>query len=294
MKFIQLTNSASLILLISTGLLSGCGGGGGSSTQKSNSVVTNGYSNHILVSDGAVAADHVDKNLLNPWGIAFEQSGPVWVANNKSQTSTLYDGNGAAQSLLVTIPSGKNGPSNPTGVVLNVSQDFLLTSGTTSAPAQFIFDGEGGTISGWSPNTGNTTIITYDDGAGGAVYKGLALSSVGGSNFLYAADFHNNKIDVFNSHFVKMTTSSHFFDPNIPSGYAPFGIQNIQGNLIVTYAKQMAPENHDEVVGTGLGYIDLFDSAGNLLKRIASAGVLNAPWGVALAPGILVNLATIC
>ena len=120
----------------------------------------------------------------------------------------------------------------------------------------------------------------YDDGTGGAVYKGLALAANNGNNFLYAADFHNNKIDVFDTNFAKVAMPGAFTDPAIPAGFAPFGIQLIGSNLFVTYAKQDA-DKHDDVAGAGLGMVDVFDTAGNLKQHFATGGALNAPWGIA-------------
>lgn len=270
-------------------VINACGGSG-----SDGAMVHSGYMATALVSDAAtIPAIYLDASLVNPWGIAFEPTGPAWVANNGSQTSTLYDGNGLPQALVVTLPNGTNGSANPTGLVYNGSAtDFLITGNAHTAAAQFIYAGEGGTISGWSPGTGNATVIAYDDGAGGAVYKGLAIASSGGSSFLYATDFHNNKIDVFDSSFAKVTSAGGFVDPGAVAGYAPFGIQAVQGSIIVSYAQQQGPDNHDEVDGAGLGYVDVFDTGGNFIKRFVSGGLLNAPWGIALAPanfGVLSN-----
>jgi uncharacterized protein (TIGR03118 family) len=268
---------------LSVAACGGGGGGGGSpqgATQQHAAVLTDA----ALVSDGVVAAAHTDSNLLNPWGLAAAPGGPFWVADNNSNKSSIYDGTGAPQFGPVTIPAGANGPANPTGEVYNGTADFVITTGTGSAPAQFIFSGEGGTIAGWAQSvSGGTATIAYDDGAGGAVYKGLAMANNGAANLLYATDLHNAKIDVFDTHFKKAATPGGFSDPTIPTGFAPFGIQALDNQLYVTYAKQDATA-HDEQLGGGLGYVDVFDANGNLLKRFASTGVLNAPWGIALAP----------
>lgn len=270
----------------SSGSSSGSSSSGSSSS--SGAMTQTGYSATALVSDkAAVPALHNDPNLVDGWGIAFEPAGPVWVANNGTQTSTLYDGNGAAQSLVVSLPKGVNGNANPTGVVYNGSGDFVVSAGGHSGAALFIYDGEGGTVSGWSPATGNTTVIAYDDGAGGAVYKGLAIASTPGGNFLYAADFHNAKVDVFDKSFHKVAMPGGFSDPALPLYYAPFGIQAVGANIVVTFAEQMLPAGHDEVDGAGLGVVDVFDSSGHLLgghELVPPGGALNAPWGVALAP----------
>jgi uncharacterized protein (TIGR03118 family) len=244
-----------------------------------------------LVSDGSVKAATTDAKLVNPWGVVFAPGAPVWVANNGTQSSTLYDGTGIDIPLVVAIPAGINGDADPTGIVYNGTSDFVVTEGTASAPAKFIFDGEGGTLTAWAQSVDvHNAIIVYDDGNGGAAYKGLAIAAdASGANRLYATDFHNNKIDVFDGAFHKVTASGGFTDSTLPAGYAPFGIQalTVQGQtlLYVGYAQQQAPENHDNANGAGLGIVDVFDTQGTLKTHlIAAGGKLNAPWGIALAP----------
>ncbi|RFU49589.1 TIGR03118 family protein [Paraburkholderia sp. DHOC27] len=260
-----------------------CGGSSGSHNSNPPPVVSS-FTATALVSDGAVAAAHTDANLKNLWGVAFNPQGFVWVADNATNLATLYDGNGAPQSLVVTIPNGVNGAASPTGIVFNGTQSFNVTQNGKSGVAAFIFAGEGGTITAWAPAVGPTNaFVVFDDAAGGAVYKGLAIAAMNGNNFLYATDFHNNKIDVFNTSFTKVAMPGAFTDPAIPVGFAPFGIQAIGSNLFVTYAMQDAAK-HDDVAGTGLGMVDVFDTAGNLKQRFATGGALNAPWGIAQAP----------
>lgn len=258
----------------------------------------NTYTATILVSNGAVAALSMDVNLVNPWGIALGPSTPMWVANNATSTSTLYDGDGVPQQLVVNLPGGTNGPAGATGLVFNGTQDFAINNGVAAAAALFIFDGEGGTVLAWSPNVDPANaIVVYDDGAGGAVYKGLAIAADNGANFLYATDFHNGKVDVFDGAFQKVAAPGGFVDPQLPAGYAPFGIQALPRNgqtvICVTYA-QHAPDSDEDVPGPGLGIVNVFDTQGTLLQRLVPAGGnLNAPWGVALAPadfGALSNL----
>ncbi|MEX3810820.1 TIGR03118 family protein [Paraburkholderia sp. BR13439] len=263
-----------------------CGGGGGGSSNSSSTSppVQSSFTATALVSDGAVPAAHTDANLKNPWGVAFNPNGFAWVADNGTNVATLYDGNGVPQSLVVTIPDGKNGSASPTGIVFNGTQSFLVTENGKSGVAAFIFTGEGGTITAWAPAVGPTNaFVMYDDGAGGAVYKGLALAAMNNGNFLYATDFHNNKIDVFDTSFTKVSMPGAFTDPAMPAGFAPFGIQAIGSNLFVTYAMQDAAK-HDDVPGAGLGMVDVYDTAGNLKQRFATGGPLNAPWGIAQAP----------
>lgn len=258
----------------------------GVSSAENSSREPNAYQQRNLVSDGAIPADHTDPNLVNPWGIAFTPFSFAWVADNATGKSTIYDGNGVPQPLVVTIPpaSDTSGPSNPTGIVFNGSGDFVVHQGSASGPARFIFATESGTLAAWSPDVDATNaLLVMDNTASGAVYKGLAMAGNGTGLFLYATDFHNARIDVFDSDFQPTHLSGSFQDPAIPRGFAPFGIQNIQGNLYVTYAKQDA-DRHDDVPGRGFGFVNVFDADGHLLKRLISRGRLNAPWGLALAP----------
>lgn len=243
------------------------------------------YQQRNLVSDGSIAADHVDVNLLNAWGIVFNPFGFVWVSANGSGVSTLYDGDGKPQSLVVSIPSpGVGTGGNPTGIVFNGSAGFTVSKGA-SGPSRFIFATESGLIAAWAPNVDATHALTVvDNSAQNAVYKGLAISAGGSGGLLYATDFHNNRIDVFDSNFKPVSSAEKtFYDPDLPAGFAPFGIQAINGNIYVSYAKQDG-EQHDDVKGKGLGYVNVFDPNGHMINRLVSAGRLNAPWGLALAP----------
>jgi uncharacterized protein (TIGR03118 family) len=273
----------------------GSGGGGGGYSSSMSSATA--YLATDVVRDTAGAA-HTDANLVNGWGVAFNPKGFVWVANNGTNTSTLYDGNGVPQSLVVTLNNGLAGTADPTGIVFNDSTtSFMLNAtvgggafaghggytGTASGTTPFIFDGEGGTLTAWSPTVDSAhAYVVYDGSAAGAVYKGLAIVT-GTTNRLYAADFHNKRIDVFDGTFTKISVAGGFADSAIPSDYAPFNIQEIGGKLYVAYAKK-DPAGNDEVAGAGFGYVDVFDTDGNLLKRLVAGGALNAPWGLAMAP----------
>jgi uncharacterized protein (TIGR03118 family) len=262
------------------------------------------YSVTKLVSDSAgTGTVSTDTHLVNPWGIAFPLSGVAWVANNHTGTATLYDGNGKPQPnanpRIVQMPAGPGGAAfDPTGIVANSSStDFVVSSGSSSGVAKFIFSGEGGMIAGWNPGVDANALLSYTD-ASGAVYKGLAVANNGTANFLYATDFHNNKVDVFDATFTKQSTFA-FVDPTLPAGYAPFGIQAIPGRtggvppqLYVTYAQQQGPDNRINTIGAGLGLVDVFDANGVFVKRlIPVGGALNAPWGLALAPSDFGTLA---
>jgi uncharacterized protein (TIGR03118 family) len=238
-----------------------------------------------LVSDQAGVAAHQDANLVNSWGIAFNPFGFVWVANAETGKSTLYDGAGVPQSLVVTIPPAAGGTTgSPTGIVFNGANTFLVAPAANSF-ARFIFSTEDGVIAGWSPTANPTNaILVKDNSSKGAQYKGLALSAAGNGQLLYATDFHNGRIEIWDPGFNPVTLApGAFTDPEIPAEFAPFGIQAINGNIYVTYAKQDA-DRHDDVAGKGLGYVDVYDPNGKLIDRVVSKGPLNAPWGLALAP----------
>jgi uncharacterized protein (TIGR03118 family) len=265
-----------------------------------------------LVSDISGLAQVTDPNLVNPWGLASGPGGPLWVADNGSGLSTLYNGQGVPQALVVTIPPPPSSPAGtlaaPTGTVFNGAGDFMVSDGTNSGSSLFLFATEDGTISGWSPGvdptgqfsgpggTSTNAVLKVDNSGNnftepdplkqtGAVYKGLALGTdSGGRHLLFATNFRAGTIDVFNNQFQSTTVTGAFADASIPSDFAPFGIQNIDGHLFVTYAKQNAAK-HDDVGGAGNGFVDEFTTDGVLVRHIAMGGTLNSPWGLVLAPG---------
>jgi len=232
------------------------------------------YQQTNLVADTSGPAAHTDTNLVNAWGIARGSGGPWWIANNGTGTSTIYDGSGVASSLIVTTQS------DPSGTIFNGTGDF--------GGAHFLFASEDGTISAWKSGTQATVVVTTPN----AVYKGLAIASISGTNYLYVADFRNNRIDVFDTNFqpVSLTMNgygdygSRFFQAEHPHGFAPFNIQNVAGMLVVTYAKQDA-QQHDDVPGPGLGYVAAFTPSGRLIRHFQPGPWLNSPWGIVLAPG---------
>lgn len=219
-----------------------------------------------LVSDLPGVAAHQDTDLVNPWGIVAGPTTPFWISDNGTGLSTLYNGAGAKLPLVVTIPPSG---SSPTGVVFNATSGF--------SSSHFIFATENGTIAAWSGGTSAATVVPA---TAGSVYKGLALGDTG---LLYATNFGLGRVDVFNSSFSSTTVPGGFTDNSLPSGYAPFDIRNLNGKLYVTYALQDSA-HHDDVAGSGHGFIDVFDFNGNLLQRLTSQGALNSPWGLALAP----------
>jgi uncharacterized protein (TIGR03118 family) len=281
-----------------------CGGGNGGSgssvSQADPPPAAMGFTDTALVTDSSTVvatALTIDANLQNPWGVAVAPGLPFWIADNNSNLSTLYSGIGVIETQEITgssnvgiaIPASAAGvQANPTGQVYNGNGGFQIATSNGQESALFIFDGEGGTIAAWAKDSGAAAVTAYDDGvisgANHAVYKGLAIGTVGGATYLYATDLHNNKVDVFDTNFSKPAAmQGKFVDPNIPAGFVPFGIAALNGNLYVTFAKQDSAM-HDETTGAGLGYVDIFDFSGNLLSQFASAGALNAPWGIAIAP----------
>jgi uncharacterized protein (TIGR03118 family) len=283
-----------------------CGGGGGGGGTAGVQQTVNQFADQALVVDNmevVATAVAVDANLKNPWGIAIATGLPFWIADNNSNVATLYSGTGQVQTQAVTgsattgisIPASAAGvPANPTGQVYNATGDFMIMTSNGFETALFMFSGEGGTIAAWAQTSGATALTLFDDGVVNgpehAVYKGLALGSVSGANYLYATDLHNNKVDVFDTNFAKPAAmQGKFVDPGLPAGFAPFGITAVNGQLFVTFAMQDAAK-HDEMTGAGLGYIDIFDMSGNFVSRFASGGPLNAPWGIAVAPAGFANL----
>jgi len=237
------------------------------------------YKVHRLVSHGVVAPND-DPNLVNGWGLAAAPSSPWWVADNHTNKSTLYDGDGNTIPLVVEVVGG------PTGTVYNGSSDFAVRHSGMHGASLFIFASEDGRLRGWNPSVpaGSTKAYVIADRSGaGAVFKGLAIASVGSANFLYATDFHNGVVDVFNGSNVLQNWDDAFQDPMLPAGYAPFGIQTLGHRIYVTYAKQDALR-HDEVDGAHLGFVDEYRTNGSFVSRVASMGALSAPWGLAWAP----------
>ncbi|HJT65132.1 MAG TPA: TIGR03118 family protein [Pyrinomonadaceae bacterium] len=241
------------------------------------------YAQHNLVSDVPGLADHTDPNMVNAWGLDAGPTTPWWVADNGTGKATLFNVTTAAITIF-TVPGAGGAQGNPTGLVFNGGTGFVVNNGVGApSAARFIFASEDGTISAFKGAPIVTVVPNANAPAHGAIYKGLAIDSRTAGQFLYATDFHNARIDVFNSSFHAVTLAGSFTDPNIPAGFAPFGIQNINGTIYVTYALQ--DENQeDDVAGPGNGFVDAFDTAGNFIRRVASLGELNSPWGLALAP----------
>jgi uncharacterized protein (TIGR03118 family) len=244
------------------------------------------YKQRNLVSDQPGKAELRDTSLVNAWGLAFGPQTPAWVADNGTDVSTLYSGAVGSTpvqklGLTVSIPGGA-----PTGAVYNPSDGFVVHSGASSGPALFLFSSEAGRITGWnqnvpppSPSTQAQTAVKVP----GAIFKGLAIADTASGPQIYATDFHNDKVDVWDANFAPVKHKGAFRDHRIPKHFAPFGIETVNGDIVVTYAKQDA-DAEDDVAGRGNGFVDVYDTDGNLLRRFERRGALNSPWGIALAP----------
>jgi uncharacterized protein (TIGR03118 family) len=237
-----------------------------------------------LVSDGSIPAAVTDPNLINPWGVSFSPTSPIWVSDDGTGVATLYNGAGVPQAaagnfaITIATPPGDMNPATPTGQVFNLAAaGFVVSQNGVSAPATFLFATRDGTISGWNPTVNpKSSVIAVDNSASGNVYTGLAYATINGAPHIYAADAAHNKIDVFDSQFNMVNS---FTDPSIPQGYSPYNVQALGGRLFVTYA---LPPGQDG--GPGHGFVDEFDTSGNLITRVASGGPLDAPWGLDIAP----------
>jgi uncharacterized protein (TIGR03118 family) len=234
-----------------------------------------GYAVVPLVSNQASLAPTIDLDLKNAWGLTSGPTTPWWVSDNGTNESTLYNAAGVKQGLVVSVPGG------PTGTVFNPTPGFVLPTG---GKALFLFDGEDGIVRGWNRAQGTTAIVAGDgdQSAAGAIYKGLAIATTPSGPELFAADFHNNKIDVFDGNFHLLSHPG-FVDPSLHDHFAPFNVQVLGNRLFVAYARQ-DDEAEDEEAGQGRGFVDVYDLSGNLLGGIDGHGQLNAPWGLALAP----------
>jgi len=256
--------------------------------QKPKLALSQFYAQHNLLSDGAVLADLTDSAVVNAWGLVSGPTTPWWIADNGTGKTTLYNVSTGTIQATFTVPGVGTDQGNPTGIVFNGGTGFVINNGIGSGAARFIFASEDGTLSAFRGNPIVTVVPNAEAPAHGAIYKGLAIDSETAGQFLYATDFHNGRVDIFDSSFHAVNIPGGFTDPNLPAGFAPFGIQNIDGTIYVTYALQDA-EQEDDVAGPGNGFVDAYDTAGNFIRRVASAGELNSPWGLALAPADFVR-----
>jgi uncharacterized protein (TIGR03118 family) len=241
------------------------------------------YVEHVLVSDGVVNAPTIDSDLINPWGASQSQvPGFIWVSDQGTDKSTLYDGAGKKNSLIVDIPftAKPGGEHGPTGQVFNSTQSFTVSSNVKSAPSAFIFANLDGSISAWNPTVEATKAVKVFTSPTDAGYTGLTVHTGAGGNRLYAIDGLNGKIDVLDDTFTKITPSGGFKDPSVPSGLFPFNASVINDKVYVTYAQ--LGENAE--VSKGLGALAVFDLDGNLVKHLSSGGDLTSPWGLTMAP----------
>jgi uncharacterized protein (TIGR03118 family) len=266
------------------------------------------YTQVNLVANTSGVAPVTDPKLVNPWGLSRTSGSPWWISDNGTGLSTLYNGAGTINPLVVTIPkanpNSKTFPNGtPTGTIANASPtDFLLAPG---APAAFLFSTIDGTISGWNPTVGVAAgaappsmhaviVVKTTDGSS---YTGLTSATVNGNRYLYAANFNKGTVDVYNNAFQKVTLQSNgegdryrdgdddkpFTDNRLPRDFVPFNVQAVGNDIVVTFVLH-EEGNPLETDGPGLGYVDIFSSSGRLLRRLQHGDWLNAPWGVALAP----------
>jgi uncharacterized protein (TIGR03118 family) len=253
-----------------------------------------GFDWENLQSDIHGIAELTDSHVVNPWGMARSEWDTIFVVNNGTGVVTEYFENGTpapgfGNPLVITVPSSASntGGANPTGTVWNSTSSFRVTNGTNTFPAKLIFVSEDGMISGWNPSLNNAHAFrAVDRGATGAIYKGVAIGVANNHNYLYVTNFHSGHVETYNENFVLQTTGFPFSDANIPAGYGPFGIRNFNGNVVVTYAKQDA-DKEDDVPCAGCGFVDVFNTHGQLQRRLVSHGNLNAPWGLEVVNGQL-------
>jgi uncharacterized protein (TIGR03118 family) len=267
-------------LLISTCLAAACApviSRGGMNTNV-------GYVQMNIVSDIATNSPHLDTRLVNPWGLIAAPD-VVWINDNGPGLTTAYGPFGRSLKFAIHIPSpgDPRGGGTPSGLVFNDTHHFVITNGMRRAPSTFLMATEDGTIVAWSHSiSGTNGVIVVDNSASGAVYKGLAIvRDENETPLLFAANFHARTVDVFDANFHPMFS---FTDTNLPPLFAPFNVRNIRGRVFVTVAKQRLPDMHDDAAGPGNGFLDIFDTDGTLLRRFTSQGVLNSPWGMAVAP----------
>lgn len=246
------------------------------------SAAGNNYKIHRLVSDQPGVAAFTDPNLINGWGLAAGPSTPWWVADEGTDKSTIYAADGTPIPLVVIVHNG------PTGIVYNGTGEFRFRHNGEAGPAVFMFAGMDGRIRGWNSNVGanspsNKAFVVADRSGVGAIYTGLAIGENEGNNYIYAADFHNGRVDVFDGNFMRQHWMGAFRDPSIPDEFSPFGIYAFDEYVFVAYAEQEGNTGEEEP-GPHLGFVDAYSTSGELLERVGTRGPLNAPWGMAWAP----------
>ena len=275
-------------LILATGVLAlGLGSAWGQGQWFANTNAVYAVSN--LVADTSGTAPKTDPRLLNPWGILATPEG-VWVALNHSGLVAGYGPNGTFTKFAIHVPTPDGGDGSPTGLIFNDSNQFVISNGSKHGAASskhgaasFLVATEDGTIAAWNHSfSGSNAVIVVDRSESGAIYKGLAmLRDTNGTPHIYAANFHDNAVEVFDGSFNLVNS---FTDSSLPQGFAPFNIASIYGKLFVSFALQ-GEGAEDDQPGAGNGYIDVFDTDGTLLRQFASQGVLNSPWAMVVAPG---------
>ena len=277
-KTIMKQSALSGRLTILAGLIAGC-------ALQAQAAQQNAFRETDLAADQAGMAKFTDANLVNPWGFLFKEDKLI-VADNHSGVATAYNPAGHPSRLLINIPTpgAGGGPGAPTDVALNSTpKTFMTSSAGRSRASTLLFVTENGTIAGWNAALdASNAVIAVDNSAAGAIYKSAALAKTSYGPRLYAADFGRGTVEIYDKMFLLQKS---FTDPDLASaGFAPFGIRNFGTNLLVTFAFKANPGDGDETPGPGLGYVDEFDRDGNMVRRLASQGTLNAPWGLSKAP----------
>jgi uncharacterized protein (TIGR03118 family) len=254
-----------------------------SPAARSKSNPTNpGYTEVDLVSDTGAATAHTDPRLINAWGLGVSSS-TIWVSDNGTGMVTTYSAAGNPSKTAVHVPAPGGGAGTPTGLVLNNTGQFVLTTGSKTGPATFLAATEDGTIVAWNPAAGSNAVIVIDRSGLGANYKGITIASDSNNvPHIYAANFRSDYIDEFDTNFDFVQS---FTDPEIPgSGFAPFNVRTFRGRLFVTLARKATESSPDDLPGPGNGFLDIFDTDGTFLRDFADNGPLNSPWGMAIAP----------
>jgi uncharacterized protein (TIGR03118 family) len=285
MKNYRIWNSGAAfcaVLIMATGLAHAQ-----STNKSSKKKPTNDFNWRNYQSDIAGVARYVDPNVINPWGMALSGS-TILVADNGTGVITAYNADGtvlntaAGTPQIINVPKSatNTGTANPTGIETNTTAFFKVTKGATSQPSTLLIVSEDGSISGFNQTLdANNAIIAVDNGATGAVYKGATTGISATKNILYVTNFNSGKVEMYSETFTRVDTATTFADAQIPTGFAPFGIRNQNGEIFVSYAKQNASK-HDDVPGAGNGFIDVYDQAGTLLRRLVKNAELNSPWGM--------------
>jgi uncharacterized protein (TIGR03118 family) len=277
----------SLLLAATCIAVAGCGGssGGYGSNMPAAPTPTDRFTSTALISDQPGAA-HLDARLVDPWELTIGGGSALWLTNHGSASSSLYNAADLSlPALLVAAPAGNAGSARPTAAAFNPANGFEIMAGGHSGVARFIVASDGGTLSGWAPSlASDLAVVGFDAAAANAVYTGLIMRPQGVESVLLATDFRNGSVETFDAGFKRQLAGGRFADPQLPAGFAPFGIAAFGGLVYVAYGKPDASGRTPQA-GAGLGLVNVFDETGRLVRRLIDAGgALNAPWSMVIAP----------